>query len=121
MGEGARMRTRFTIGIGLLFAGLANHAWCQESQSAATITLGQPSQLPSGEAPVRTMRPIVARGQVGDPVIPPPPFPGGGGTAVSPVPAGPDLYNKGVVNNDADLGGFWTRAGDKFRRCWDDV
>jgi hypothetical protein len=31
------------------------------------------------------------------------------------------MYNQGVVNNDSDLGGFWTRTGDKLRRCWEDI
>jgi len=54
---------------------------------------------------------------------PPPPFPGTGGAPVFPTPGGSsaDAYNKGVVNNDADLGGFWTRAGDNLKRCWDDI
>ena len=43
------------------------------------------------------------------------------------VPGGPaawaseEAYNCGIVNNDADLGGFWSRRGDKFRRCWTDM
>jgi hypothetical protein len=84
----------------------------------APITLGTPTPLADDETPPR-----VVRGQIGQPP-PPPTFPGSGGPPVFPAPGGPggvDMYNRGVVNNDADLGGFWTRTGDKLKRCWDDV
>ncbi len=63
---------------------------------------------------------------------PPPPGFGGpavfpGGPASGPV-SGPvglgvneEAYNSGVVVNNADLGGFWARTGDKFKRCWSDM
>ena len=113
----------------------------------AAVTLGRPQpiytdrevQPTSFSAPTTTLsqpRPIV-RGQnpeVPAVTVPPPPPPGSpggfGGPAVFPGgPAGPtrglgageEGYNCGIVNNNADLGGFWTRCGDKFKRCWSDV
>lgn len=120
------MRTRITIGIGLLLVGaLANvHAqdvsWraAKPAPTSATITLGQPTRLPEDDAPAPTLR--VVRGQIGEPPPAPPAFPGGG-PPVYGVPNSADIYNKGMPNNDADLGGFWSRTGDKFKRCWDDV
>ena len=66
-------------------------------------------------------------------VPPPPPPPGAGapgfgnpavfpGAPGAPPPGpGAEAYNCGVVNNNADMGGFWTRTGDKFKRCWSDI
>ncbi|MCI0682045.1 MAG: hypothetical protein L0Y71_08075 [Gemmataceae bacterium] len=80
-------------------------------------------------------RPLV-RGQSPDlppvnvPPPPPPPGPGFGGPAVFPggpapgpvgLGVGEEAYNSGVVVGNADLGGFWTRMGDKFKRCWSDM
>lgn len=110
------MRTRLVLAVGLLSVCTAN--------VYSQVTLGRPTPLSSSSSfepirPVSTEAPRIVRGQ-GPP--PPPAFPGAPGPAVFPTPAGDiDAYNKGMVNNNADLGGFWTRTGDKFRRCWDEV
>lgn len=115
------MHARFTLGlIGLLAASVAHAQDWRPVQPAAvntTITLGQPSCLSADEKPDSTPR--VVRAQIGEP--PPPPVFPGGGPMVSPVPDGRAVYDRGMVNNDADLGGFWSRTGDKIKRCWDDV
>lgn len=131
------MRSRITLGLGCLLLASLGSVRAQDAAwrttrpaevTAPTVSLGQPTRLDGGadiavcgatDNGVASFRPI-ARAQAGDPPIPPPPFPGGGGV-VAPVPSSTDLYNKGMVNNDADLGGFWTRTGDKFRRIWEDV
>ncbi|MCS7046119.1 MAG: hypothetical protein NZO58_07165, partial [Gemmataceae bacterium] len=88
--------------------------------------------LPMGSSP--PPRPTV-RGQIPDvpPVTvpnppPPPPFPGGppGSPPPTGVPqrgpgASEEAYNCGLVNNDADRGGFFTRCGERLRRCWIDL
>ncbi len=121
------MRIQNTIAIGLVLVCATTGVQAQDvvwraakpaSVNQPSITVGRPTRLEASE--VSPSEPRVVRGQIGEPAIPPPPFPGGGGT-VAPVPSSADLYNKGMVNNDADLGGFWTRTGDKFRRCWEDV
>lgn len=121
------------------------------SAADAGVTLGRPQPLAANPGfqrvsftiPAATLsapQPIV-RGQSPDlPAVnvPPPPPPGGGfgNPAVFPGgpagPAGPsapgrglgageEAYNCGLINNDADLGGFWTRTGDKMKRCWSDI
>jgi hypothetical protein len=125
------MRATITIGIGvLLFSSTALPAQeivfraskpAVQPVASSAVTLGRPD-APS-PSPIQAASyepaPRIARGQ-GPP--PPPAFPGGGAPApvFGPI-GGADAYNSGVVNNDADLGGFWTRVGDKARRCWDDV
>lgn len=119
------MRTRITIALGMLLVGAIPQlsaqdiAWrpAQKTSGGPTVTLGQPSRLTAENNPEP---PRVVRGQVGD-AVPPPPPPFPGGAPVQPVPNSTDIYNKGMVNNDADLGGFWTRVGDQMRRSWDDV
>lgn len=66
------------------------------------------------------VRPRVVRAQAPPP---PPAFPGPGGAPApyTPVPPGTNPYDFGVVNNNADLGGFWSRCGDRMKRCWGDV
>ena len=122
------MRTRITIAVGLMLVGSAARVGAQDvvwraakpTAPGAAITLGQPTRLTSGGARGEVETPArVVRGQIGEPP-PPPAFPGGG-PPVYPVPNSVDLYNKGMVNNDADLGGFWTRVGDKMKQSWDDV
>jgi hypothetical protein len=67
--------------------------------------------------------PWLVRAQAPDSPPPPPPFPGTAGGPVSggPVSGGPDPYSCAPVNNDADLGGFWSKCGDKLKRCWGDT
>jgi hypothetical protein len=112
-----------TIGFGLLMLGLAPTVHAQDivfraskpaAQTSASfpVTLGRPASLPR-EAP----SPRVVRGQIPQP----PAFPGGGGPTPVFQPIDANAYNSGVVNNDADLGGFWSRFCDKFQRCWSDV
>jgi hypothetical protein len=113
------MRARIILGIGLVLFGSISNCYAQDVvwRPARAVTLGMPQPLTV--APPDQMPAPMVRGQIGDPP-PPPVFPGGG---IGPAPSisGPDAYNKGVVNNDSGLGGFWTRTGDKFKRCWDDV
>src|SRR5262249_52939383 len=133
---GARMRTRIFLAVGLTLLGSAAPVRSQEviwrpaktAQAAAPISLGQPLPLQSSASSepicqVSAEAPRIGRAQ---PPPPPPAFPGPPGPPVFPTPGTPgpigaDAYNKGVVNNDADINGFWSRVGDKFRRCWDDV
>jgi hypothetical protein len=115
------MRARILLGIGLILLGSAANANSQDViwRAAKPVALGTPQPL-SESGIADTAAPRVVRGQM----PPPPAFPGSGGPSVFPTPGGSgsaDAYNKGVVNNDADLGGFWTRTGDKFKRCWDDI
>ena len=117
------MSTRILLGIGLILLGSAANAYSQDViwRAAKPVTLGTPQPLV--ESGLGGVAPRVVRGQM-PPPPPPPAFPGSGGPPVFPTPGGissADAYNKGVVNNDADLGGFWTHVGDKFKRCWDDV
>jgi hypothetical protein len=119
-----------------------------EPQTTATppqpfaITLGRPQPLTgtlqaNGIQPVATTesgRPFVARAQTPDiPPVPVSPFPGSpppppppGGLGGPPLPPGvgvvpgQEAYNSGVVNSDADLR-WWTRFGQTFERCWDDI
>jgi hypothetical protein len=100
-------------------AGQAQEVQWRPSQStgSSAVTLGQPGRL-SADAPPEPQSRVV-RAQIGDPP-PPPTFPGGGPPVVA-VPNSVDIYNKGMPNNDADLGGFWTRCGEGFKRCWSDV
>lgn len=112
------MRMRILLVIGLVLLGSAANVRSQEViwRSAKPVTLGTPSPLPESSA----VQPRVVRGQI----PPPPAFPGSTAPPVYPAPGGPagvDMYNKGVVNNDSDLGGFWTRTGDRLKRCWDEV
>lgn len=136
--------------VGLLALAFVPSAWGQDLNFRAVaparrpalsepipITLSAPqpiAQISAVNAPQR-----IVRAQMGPestppiPVPPPPPFgpvPGGSG-APAPFPGGPvgagnmngreEAYNNGVVNNDADLGGFWTRTTNYFERCWFDV
>jgi Putative MetA-pathway of phenol degradation len=129
------MRTKFSWAVGLLLVGSATlHAqdviWRPASAPASTpaVTLGQPKPL-SGPGPIDpppSSSPRVVRGQIGEPPPPPPPnfIPGGGSPAPVFVPSGPGnagLYNSGAVTHDGDLGGFWSRTGDWFQRCWGDI
>lgn len=139
------MRASHLIGVGLLLFGCAATGSAQEivwkasktTPSAPAVTLSRPNTAaptntvtptnavtpPSSDVMLTTglavVPPRIVRGQ-GPP--PPPAFPGGGGPPpmITPIPGG-DPYNFGVVNNDADLGGFWSRCCDKFKRCWNDV
>ncbi len=70
--------------------------------------------------PVRAETPRVVRGQIPDP----PSFPSGGGgppPTFGPTPNSIDIYNRGGVNSNNDLGNYWDRFCNKFKRCWDDV
>lgn len=128
------MRTRILLVVGLTLVaagslGAQDVVWrpAKSTPAAAPISLGQPRALDGGAA-TETLRPVsmetprVVRGQIGGAPPPPPPsFPGAPGPIVGPVPGSADAYNKGMVNNDADIGGFWSNVGDRFKRCWDDV
>lgn len=128
------MRSRSLLAIGLILLGSAANLGAQEvtwraarpAQNAAPVTLGKPLGTPvrdSAFRPVSLETPRVVRGQIGDGSPPPPPtFPGSQGPPVFPTPgANVDMYNRGVVNSNADMGGFWYRVGDKLERCWADV
>ncbi len=120
------MRFRIMLGIGLILLGSRSSLHAQEPANSAvapgtSITLGTPQPLAAAAEvpafrPLSTIAPSVVRGQA--PPLPPA-FPGAGPPPLTPPPA--NMYNQGVVNSDADLGGFWTRVGDKFKRCWDDI
>lgn len=137
------MRTRIIHGLVFLLTCSASSIGAQEviwrparPQSAPAtspgVSLGR-SQPIANAAPTRTPSsvvnnvgwemPRVVRGQAGDVPPPPPAFPGGGAPApFTPVPpSSGNPYHCGVANNDADLGGFWSRFCDKTKRCWDDV
>lgn len=115
------MRSRIVLAMGLLWplgAVLPLHA--QDRGPAEPITLGQPEPLAPAPAapafrPIGAVESAVVRAQAPPP---PPAFPGGGAPV---APSGPAMYNQGVVNNDADLGGFWSRVGNGLSRCWDDI
>jgi hypothetical protein len=59
----------------------------------------------------------------------PPPFPGSGspGTVTPPSSrarksrAADEDYLCAKINDDADLGSFWSRSGQKVRHCWEDL
>ena len=118
-------------GIGLILFGSVAGVHSQEViwraaqpvQSGAPVKLGQPTPLsPTYDVrPVTLQAPTIVRGQIPDgPPPPPPAFPGAGAGPAFPPPNA-NMYNQGVVNSDADLGGFWSRTGDKFKRCWNDI
>ncbi len=117
------MHARIVCLIALFLLASANLAFAQG------IKLGKATPItPAAEAipaftPVRAAEPRVIRAQIPDP--PPPPFPGGGGGGpapiVGPTPNSIDIYNRGMVTNNNDLGSFWQRLGNKTKRCWDDV
>ncbi len=99
--------------------------------ASAVVTLGMPtplsqsapSEAPGWGNPAGPIAPRLVRGQVPDPPpAPAPAFPGAPppGAPYYPGPSA-NPYNTGVVNNDSDLGGFWTKLGDNWKRCWDDV
>src|SRR6202034_291154 len=111
------------FGIGLIFLGSVSPLYAQVQPAngpAAPITLGTPQPLAVATdstpafRPLSSVAPSVVRGQAPPP---PPAFPGGGPPPLVPAPGGPTAYNQGVVNSDADLGGFWSRVGDKFKHC----
>ena len=97
----------------------------------AAVSLGRPQPLaepPADAVEPASFRPVNAlvRSQAPDPLLgnppPPPAFPGGPGgppTAIAVAP-GTDPYNCGIVNSDADKG-FFSKCGQRFRRCWTDV
>ncbi len=143
------MRSLLVGGVGLSLALWTGAAVAQDlnwrparGALEPAVSLGRPRPLVSdaeilpvaatfaadgGSALQDTPRPLI-RGQSPDlpsvNVPPPPPPPGnaavfpGGPAAIRP---GEEAYNCGIVNNNADLGGFWVRTGEKFRRCWTDV
>ena len=121
------MRSRILLGIGLILFGAVTNLHAQEVnwRAARPVSLGTPAPITLGTpTPITDFEalPRVVRGQIGQPP-PPPTFPGSGGPPVFAPggPGSPDMYNRGVVNNDSDLGGFWTRTGDRLKHCWDDV
>ncbi len=109
------------------------------------VALGRPqvrAEAPKQEYFLDWARPIF-RGQMAEPppiaIQPPPPFvdplrgpqplpfPGGAGLPVA--PAGRQKQSRAVgeeylcarPNDDADMGGFFARSGQKLRHCWEDV
>ncbi len=125
------MRSRIILALGVALLGSGVHSqeltWrtAQPIQESAPVTLGKPLgvSVPAGAfRPIAAENPRLARGQVGDGSPQPPVFPGSQGPPVFPTPGtNADMYNRGVVNSNADLGGFWHRVGDKIERCWGDV
>jgi hypothetical protein len=116
------MRSKIVLAMGLILLGSASPLYAQNNASDAPVTLGNPQPLAAADStpafrPLGTVPPSVVRAQAPPP---PPAFPGGG-PPVAPGPGGANLYNQGVVNNDADLGGFWSRCGDWWKRCWNDI
>lgn len=124
--------------VALALALLANSAsgqqWHSQGSASDEVTLGRPRPLSSAGAtpafiPVASLstpRPIVRAQSPDMPAVNVPPPPPPGGPAV--FPGGPGLgrpgeeaYNCGIVNNNADQGNFFTRTGEKFRRCWGDT
>lgn len=118
---------------------------CTPGQAQAQVLLGRPEPIVSSSAaevlpataarlvrvessPARPQmdrpQPLV-RAQAPD--VPPPPPPvspfGAAGPAptVAPLGAKGEGYACGVVNDNADVGGFWGRVGRPFRRCYEDV
>ena len=119
------MRARIMLSVGLILLGYASAVQSQDviwRAATPAVTLGQPKPLAApgmAEPPPR-----VVRGQITEPPPPPQFIPGAGGPPVFVTPGGAgstELYNRGAVTHDGDLGGFWSRAGDKLKRCWDDV
>ena len=121
------MRAKIVLGIGLMLAASSVQAqevvWkaANSAPSAPSLTLGQPQPIaPGGFVPIPTPQdnaevPRVARGQAPPP---PPAFPGA--APAGPYPPG-NAYDTGVVNNDADLGGFWSSVGNKLKHCFSDA
>ena len=127
---------RKNVRIALILAGMLT-AGTLQAQDRPLVQIGRPmpiaedaeSEIPVNipvPAPIQKASYSVVRGQVPD--LPPPPggpvpspfgpSPGGGiGSLVTPE----DKFNCGVVNNDADRGGFFSRFCDKSRRCWIDL
>ena len=103
---------------------IADNAIQQITYAAPAATLSQPRPTFRGQSPdlpaVTVPPPPQPGGGFGNPAV----FPGGPAGPAGPtrgLGAGEEAYNSGIVNNNADLGGFFTRAGDKFKRCWTDV
>ena len=126
------MRAKIVLGLGLMLVGSASTMQAQEvvwkaanpAQAAASLTLGRPQPVtPAGFVPIASPQdnaemPRVVRGQSPPP---PPAFPGAPNSGPYPVPPGGNPYDYGVVNNDADLGGFWSRVGNKLKHCFSDA
>ena len=109
--------------MGWILLGSALPLFAQGVAPDGPITLGTPEPLTATESapafrPLSAVAPSVVRAQAPPP---PPAFPGGGPPPVAIGPGGAAPYNQGVVNSDADLGSFWSRLGNKFSRCWDDI
>jgi hypothetical protein len=104
----------------------ASYAGPTATMAVPTVTLSTPRPIIRGQSPDFPSVNV-------PPPPPPPPGPSGpgafGGPAVFPggppvgavVGPGAEAYNCGVVNNNADLGGFWARCGDRLKRCWTGV
>ncbi|MSQ94556.1 MAG: hypothetical protein EXR98_08360 [Gemmataceae bacterium] len=126
-----RSRTMFGVGVVLLAWVADLHAqdvtWraAKSAQDATPVTLGRPVGAATTDGvfrPVSEETPRVVRGQAADVLPPQPMWPGSAGPPVFPTPGvNPDIYNKGAVNSNADLGGFWTRLGDNLHRTLGDV
>ena len=117
------MRSRIAIAMGWILLGSALPLCAQGVAPDGPITLGTPEPLTATESapafrPLSAVAPSVVRARAPPP---PPAFPGGGPPPVAIGPGGAAPYNQGVVNSDADLGSFWSRLGNKFSRCWDDI
>ena len=92
------------------------------------IILGRPEPILSSEPPsAPSPRPVtlnrpqpIVRGQMPEVTPPPPPPPPSQGDGLN-LKSNADAYNCGVVNNNSDLGGFWTRTGDRISRGWTEI
>ncbi len=133
-----RARAGSCIGLALLLCAAGARAdelvWRPSKDAApngttptAPVTLGRPRPLADSPPPLEPAAPAsVVRAQSPEVPPPPPPYPGGpppgapvGGLPVNPFTT-PTPYNCGQVNSNADEG-FWSRCGQKLKRCWTDT
>lgn len=138
-------RVRGALGLGLLLwaasARADDVAWqtarsLVASPSAQPVRLGRPRPLteatepPSAPNPTSTPQAVFpltpyraarVRAQAPDGIPPPPAFPGVPGPPSGPIPPPPGTnpYDCGVANTNADMGGFWSRCGNKLKRCFE--
>ncbi len=103
---------------------LADNPVQPATYTTPAATLSQPRPIFRGQSPdlpsVNVPPPPPPGGGFGNPAV----FPGGPAGPAGPtrgLGAGEEAYNCGIVNNNADLGGFFTRAGDKIKRGWTDI
>jgi hypothetical protein len=132
------MHSRIVSGLSLALLVWSTTARAQERPSDLGFSIGRPEPVAKSPAssdtvvsvgafrPVTLNRPEgIVRGQAPDavpPIVtpppPPPPPPPGAGLNLKSTE---EAYNCGVVNNDSDLGSFWTRTGDRISRGWTEI